>query len=43
MGQPINIEYTEFSALIPGFNAGKYDFLIAPTTHTRSCEEPALY
>ena len=34
MARPINIEYTEFSALIPGLNAGKYDFLIAPTTVT---------
>lgn len=34
MGRPITIEGTEFSALIPGLNAGRYDFLIAPTTVT---------
>src|SRR5262245_37622390 len=34
MGRPIEIEGTEFSALIPGMNAKKYDFLIAPTTVT---------
>ena len=31
MGRPIQIEGTEFSALIPGLNAKKYDFLIALT------------
>src|SRR2546430_10146369 len=34
MGRPITIDGTEFSALIPGMNAKKYDFLIAPTTVT---------
>jgi len=34
MGRPIIIDGTEFSALIPGMNAKKYDFLIAPTTVT---------
>lgn len=34
VGRPIEIEGTEFSALIPGLNAKKYDFLIAPTTVT---------
>jgi len=34
MGRSITIDGTEFSALIPGLNAGKYDFLIAPTTVT---------
>lgn len=34
MGRPITIDGTEFSALIPGLNAKKYDFLIAPTTVT---------
>ena len=34
MGRPIQIDGTEFSALIPGLNAKKYDFLIAPTTVT---------
>ncbi len=32
--RPIQIDGTEFSALIPGMNAKKYDFLIAPTTVT---------
>lgn len=34
MHRPIQIDGTEFSALIPGMNAKKYDFLIAPTTVT---------
>jgi polar amino acid transport system substrate-binding protein len=33
-GRQIQIDGTEFSALIPALNAGKYDFLIAPTTVT---------
>ena len=34
MKRPILIDGTEFSALIPGMNAKKYDFVLAPTTAT---------
>lgn len=32
LGRPLVIEGAQYSALIPALNAGKYDFLIAPTT-----------
>ena len=32
--RPINIEATQFSGLIPGLNAKKYDWIAAPTTVT---------
>jgi ABC-type amino acid transport substrate-binding protein len=34
MGRKIEVEGTEFSALIPGLNAGKYDFILTPVTAT---------
>jgi ABC-type amino acid transport substrate-binding protein len=34
LGTTITIEGTEYSALIPGLNAKKYDFILAPTTAT---------
>ena len=34
MGKDIEIEGTEFSGIIPGLNAGKYDFVLAPVTAT---------
>lgn len=34
LGTTIEIEGTEFSGLIPAMNAGKYDFVLAPTTVT---------
>ena len=43
MGRPIEIEGTEFSALIPGMNAKKYDFLIAPTTVTPERAKAMLF
>src|SRR5256886_2762034 len=43
MGRPIQIEGTEFSALIPGMNAKKYDFLIAPTTVTPERAKAMLF
>lgn len=43
MGRPIEIEGTEFSALIPGLNAKKYDFLIAPTTVTPERAKALLF
>jgi len=32
MGRKVDVVAQEFSGLIPGMNAGKYDFLAAPTT-----------
>src|SRR3954464_5794245 len=43
MGRPITIRGTEFSALIPGMNAKKYDFLIAPTTVTPERAKAMLF
>ena len=43
MGRPIEIDGTEFSALIPGLNAKKYDFLIAPTTVTPERAKTLLF
>src|SRR4249920_901798 len=43
MGRPIVIDGTEFSALIPGMNAKKYDFLIAPTTVTPERSKAMLF
>src|SRR5215213_5868077 len=43
MGRPITIDGTEFSALIPGMNAKKYDFLIAPTTVTPERSKAMLF
>lgn len=34
LGTTIEIEGTEYAALIPGLNAKKYDFVLAPTTAT---------
>lgn len=41
--RPIQIDGTEFSALIPGMNAKKYDFLIAPTTVTPERSKAMLF
>src|SRR5258706_3813856 len=43
MGRPITIDGTEFSALIPGMNAKKYDFLIAPPTVTPERAKAMLF
>jgi ABC-type amino acid transport substrate-binding protein len=43
MKRPITIDGTEFSALIPGMNAKKYDFLIAPTTVTPERSKAMLF
>src|SRR4051812_33519239 len=43
MGRPITIDGTEFSALIPGMNAKRYDFLIAPTTVTPERAKAMLF
>lgn len=34
LGRPVQIVAQEYSGLIPGLNAGKFDFLAAPTTVT---------
>src|SRR5258708_13721940 len=43
MGRAIIIDGTEFAALIPGMNAKKYDFLIAPTTVTPERSKAMLF
>ena len=41
--RPVNIEATQFSGLIPGLNAKKYDWLAAPTTVTKERAESLLF
>lgn len=41
--RPIEIEGTQFSGLIPGLNAKKYDFILAPTTVTKERAEALLF
>jgi len=43
LGRPIEIEGTQFSGLIPGLNAKKYDFILAPTTVTKERAETLLF
>ena len=43
LGRPIEIDATEFSALIPGLNAKKYDFVLAPTTATPERAKAMLF
>ena len=43
LGKKIEIEGTEFSALIPGLNAKKYDFVIAPVTVTPERSKTMLF
>lgn len=43
LGKKIEIEGTEFSALIPGLNAKKYDFVIAPVTVTPERSKVMLF
>lgn len=43
MGRKIEIEGTEFSALIPGLNAKKYDFVLAPVTVTPERAKTMLF
>lgn len=43
LGRPIEIEGTQFSGLIPGLNAKKYDFILAPTTVTKERAEALLF
>lgn len=43
MGRSIVIESASFSGLIPALNAGRYDFLCAPTTVTKERAENLLF
>jgi ABC-type amino acid transport substrate-binding protein len=43
MGRKLEIEGTEFSGLIPGLNAGKYDFVLAPVTATPERAKAMLF
>lgn len=43
MGRKLEIEGTEFSGLIPGLNAGKYDFVLAPVTVTPERAKAMLF
>lgn len=43
LGRPIEIDGTEFSALIPGMNAKRYDFVLAPTTATPERAKSMLF
>lgn len=43
MGKELEIEGTEFSGLVPGLNAGKYDFVLAPVTATPERAEVMLF
>lgn len=43
MGREITIESASFGGLIPALNAGRYDFLCAPTTVTRERAENLLF
>jgi ABC-type amino acid transport substrate-binding protein len=43
MGRKIEIEGTEFSGLVPGLNAKKYDFLLAPVTVTADRAKVMLF
>lgn len=43
MGRELVIESASFSGLIPALNAGRYDFLCAPTTVTRERAENLLF
>jgi len=43
MGKKLEIEGTEFSGLIPGLNAKKYDFVLAPVTVTPERAKTLLF
>jgi polar amino acid transport system substrate-binding protein len=43
LNRKINIEGTEFSALVPGLNARKYDFILAPVTVTPERAKAMLF
>ncbi|WP_407309475.1 transporter substrate-binding domain-containing protein [Pseudomonas sp. nanlin1] len=43
MGRTLNIEAAEFSGLIPGLNAKRYDFILAPVTVTEERSQALLF
>ncbi|MDB5954820.1 transporter substrate-binding domain-containing protein [Ramlibacter sp.] len=43
LGRKITIEGTEFSGLVPGLNAKKYDFVLAPVTATPERAKAMLF
>lgn len=43
LNRKIDIEATQFSGLVPGLQAGTYDFLIAPVTVTKERAENLLF
>jgi ABC-type amino acid transport substrate-binding protein len=43
LGRPLEIEGAQYSALIPALNAGKYDFLLAPTTVSPERAQSVLF
>jgi polar amino acid transport system substrate-binding protein len=43
LGRKIEIEATQFSGLVPGLQAGTYDFLIAPVTVTKERADNLLF
>lgn len=43
MGRELTIESASFSGLVPAMNAGRYDFLCAPTTATQQRAENMLF
>jgi polar amino acid transport system substrate-binding protein len=43
LGRPLDLTATQFSGIIPGLNAGTYDFIAAPVTVTRERAENMLF
>src|SRR3982075_135117 len=43
LGRKIEIEATQFSGLVPGLQAGTYDFIAAPVTVTKERAENLLF
>src|SRR5205807_10497818 len=43
LGRAIEIDATQFSGLLPGLQAGTYDFIAAPTTVTKERAENLLF
>ncbi len=43
MGRKLDVEGTEFSGLLPGMNAGKYDFILTPVTATPERAKQMLF
>ena len=43
LGRKVEIEATQFSGLVPGLQAGRYDFIAAPVTVTKERAESLLF